>query len=958
MTQPNLFDQPENTGSNETPSHDAGSSEPDSSTLENTSNTTAANETPSRSLEVASNNAVPDGADSNEPISQASENPTPENTVERGVPPTSETLELPARTTKSNGTLPRRVILIDGHALAYRSYFALQRGSGTLKTSDGKPTQAIFGFMKTLMKLLRDGADARNKKPDALRLTGDRDHAVIVVFDPPVKTFRHEAFEHYKAGRAETPDDLPAQIHAIKKLVDLMGLVRLEVPGFEADDVIGTVAKRAEDAGCEVRILTSDRDAYQLLSDRVKVIGSDYAEIGPPEVLAKYGVSVEQWVDYRALTGDSSDNIPGAKGIGPKSAQKLLEAYGSLQYILDHLDEVKPDKDATKIRESFENVLFSKELSRIVTSVDVGVDLASAKVHEPNVPELTQLLRDLEFSSFIKEMGLESVRSINRAQWLAPDAGAVWGFVLSEDSPVSAEMTALAYADPRAASADGHWVVREPPTPSLEALGQNTVLHGADAKLLVVHALSRGQQAVPGDDPILMAYCIDPGNAEPDRVAQRYLESTWPKDAAGRADASARLLGELPHLMAPEIRMLYNDLEKPVSVVLAKMEARGILIDASFLRALSSGMGARIQALEHEVWALSGEEFNLNSRDKLETILYDKLQLESGKKTKTTGKRSTAVSELEKLRDVHPIVPKILEYREMAKLRGTYLDPLPAMVSPRTGRLHTTFSQTVAATGRLSSINPNLQNIPVRTEAGREIRKGFIAAPGYSLLSADYSQIELRILAHITAEPGLIEGFQRDEDIHRRTAATILGVPVEAVTSDQRRAAKVINYGVLYGMSAHRLANETGLEFDQAKGFIERYFGTYPGINQYLEDTKAFCREHGYVQDLFGRRRYIPEINHKAFAVREAAERAAINMPIQGTSAGIIKRAMIDLDPHLESHGAYLLLQVHDELVVECPQDRVEVVSRLMCEKMEGAFPLKVPLGVDVGAGQSWYDAK
>jgi DNA polymerase I len=916
---------------------------------------------PERTDEPGSDDANVNDTSVTDELNASSSTPVPGDAEldERGIPPESEALEVPQRAPKSDGVSPKRVVLIDGHALAYRSYFALSRGPTTMQTSKGEPTQAIFGFMKILMKLLRDGAYSGKKKLPAMGLRDAREHAVIVVFDPPVKTFRHEAFADYKAGRAQTPDDLPEQIRKIKKLVDLMGLVRLEVNGFEADDVIGTLAKQAEEAGCEVRILTSDRDAYQLLSDRVRVISSDYTEVTPADVKAKYGVTVEQWVDYRSLTGDSSDNIPGAKGIGPKGAQKLLETYGSLQYILDHLDEIKPEKDAQKIRDSFENVLFSKELSRIVTHVELDVNLADAKVHEPDVDALTHMLRDLEFNSFVRELGLEgdapppkAAPEVKRADWIAPDAHAVYGFVLSEDNPVGAEITGLAYADPRA-----DWSVREAPSPSLESLAENTVLHGADAKALAVHAISRGMKVEPGDDPILMAYCIDPGNAEPSRVAQRYLEMDWPKDAVGRADAAAKLLQELPKLMVPEIKSLYEDLEKPTAVVLASMESRGIMIDAPFFKALSDSMGARIHELETEVWALAGEEFNLNSRDKLEALLYDKLQLASGKKTKLTGKRSTAVSELEKLREEHPIIPKILEYREIAKLRGTYLDPLPALVCARTGRLHTTFSQTVAATGRLSSINPNLQNIPVRTEVGREIRKGFIAAPGFKLLSADYSQIELRILAHITAEPALIEGFKNDEDIHRRTAATILNIPLETVTNDQRRGAKTINYGVLYGMSAHRLANDMGMPYEDAKGFIERYFGAYPGITKYLEDTKEFCRTNGYVQDLFGRRRYMPEINAKAFPVREAAERAAINMPIQGTSAGIIKQAMIHLEPQLEPFGARLLLQVHDELVVECPDDQIDAVKKILCDTMENAFPLKVPLGVEVGAGATWYDA-
>jgi DNA polymerase I len=860
---------------------------------------------------------------------------------ELGIPPASEP-ETGPREIIPSGNKAKRVILVDGHALAYRSYFALSRGPQTLQTSQGEPVQAIYGFMKTLLRLIRDGASRK----------GAKDHSVIVMFDPPVKTFRHEAFEGYKAGRAETPSDLPKQIRTIKKLVDLMGLQRLEMPGYEADDVIGTLAARAEALGCEVRILTSDRDAYQLLSEKVRVISSDDKEVTPADVLAKYGVTVEQWVDYRALTGDSSDNIPGAKGIGPKGAQKLLEAYGSLDWILANLDQVKPEKEAQKIRDSLENVIFSKELSRIVTNIEMEAHFDTG--FTPHVQELTTLLQELEFLSFIRELGLDApppkpVRVLETSEWVAPDAAAVWGFTLSAENPVSGEFTGLAFSN---AGKTG-----ESPSLDLEPFKGMHVINGADAKNLAVHAIARGLNLEPGDDPLLMAYVIDPNQNEPGKVAQKYLDEDWPKDAAGRADTGARLLEKLPALFTPELRDLYENLEKPVSKTLARMEARGIRIDTEFFKTLSASMLETIQKLEIEVCELAGETFNLNSRDQLETILYDKLQLASGKKTKLTGKRSTAVSALEPLRDEYPIVAKLLEYRELMKLRGTYLEPLPQMVSERTGRLHTTFSQQGTATGRVSSLNPNLQNIPVRTSIGREIRKGFIAAEGMKLISADYSQIELRILAHITQEPALLTGFRNNEDIHRRTAATILGLPLEAVTNDQRRGAKAINYGILYGMSAHRLSKDEGISHSEAKAFIEAYFAAYPGINGYLESTKNFCRENGYVQDLFHRRRYIPEVNSAAFPVREAAERAAINMPIQGTSAGIIKKAMIELEPRLEAFNAHLLLQVHDELVLEAPEDRVQEVSSLVEEVMGNAFELAVPLGVGVGVGDTWFDA-
>jgi DNA polymerase I len=870
--------------------------------------------------------------------------------AEHGIPDPSENLEIPAPRVVGS-TKPKRVTLIDGHALAYRSYFALQRSSGTLTTSKGEPVQAVYGFLKTLMRHVKDGV----KK-------GIREGAVIVVFDPPVKTFRHEAFENYKAGRADTPDDLHEQVRKIKRLVDLMGLTRLEEPGYEADDVIGTLATRAEQDGMTVRILTSDRDAYQLLTDNVKVISSDDREVGPAEVFEKYGVRVDQWVDYRSLTGDSSDNIPGAKGIGPKGAQKLLERYGNLDWILEHLDEVEPVKEAQKIRDSFANVLMSKELSRIVTDMDFEVDFIKANVFAPQ-EGLREALSELEFFSLIKDMNLGAIeleamqpkaaQVINTLEWQKPDAKAVWGFTLSSDFASSAELTALSFADLSAENA-----VREAAAPFFEALRDLTEVHAFDAKSLAVNASMNGVMLEPGDDPLLMAYTLDTTNINASIISKRYLEHDWAKDAVGQAAGSAALVQKLSSMFTAEQKKLYENLEIPTSKVLARMEASGIRIDAAQFKAMSDGFQARIKELEAELWTLAGEEFNLNSRDQLERILYDKLELASGKKTKGTGKRSTAASVLETLVDEHEIIPKILEYREIAKLKGTYLDPLPLMVNPKTNRLHTTYSQVGTATGRVSSLNPNLQNIPIRTEVGREIRKGFIASEGMKLISADYSQIELRILAHITKEPALIESFRLDEDIHRRTAAGILGIPLEEVTGDQRSGAKAVNYGVLYGMGAHRLSRDKKISYDIAKDFISKYFETYPGIQGYLEQTKAFCHENGYVEDLMHRRRYIPEINSKVFMVREAAERAAINMPIQGTSAGIIKYAMIYLEPQLEEHGARMLLQVHDELVLECPTANVEVVCKIVEDTMNNAFPLDVPLGVGVGVGDTWYDAK
>ncbi len=488
-------------------------------------------------------------------------------------------------------------------------------------------------------------------------------------------------------------------------------------------------------------------------------------------------------------------------------------------------------------------------------------------------------------------------------------------------------------------------------------MGQREV-RAAGAKALATHLQVRGLNIEPGDDPLLIAYLLDPANTAMPAVSQRYLHAPWPGDAAGRAVLS----GQLWELLLPQLDearlKLYTDIEKPLSRVLARMEVRGVKLDSAYLRGLSGAMGARIQTLEAEIHQHAGHAFSVSSRDQLEAVLYDELQLSTGRKTKLTGKRSTAVAALEPLRDEHPIIPALLEYRELSKLRGTYLDPMPNLVNPRTGRLHTTFAQTIAATGRLSSLNPNLQNIPIRSAVGREIRKGFIAEAGFTLLSADYSQIELRLLAHISGDQLMQEAFQTGADIHRRTASQVLGVDEGNVSTEQRRAAKTVNFGVLYGMSAHRLSRDLGIPYADASGFIERYFETYPGIRGYIDRTLASGREKGYVETLYGRRRYVPELNSTNRNVREAGERLAYNMPIQGTAADIIKIAMIELDEPLLALGARMLLQVHDELLVEAPLERADEVAELVKATMMGAAQLSVPLNVEVGKGPDWFDTK
>jgi DNA polymerase-1 len=826
-----------------------------------------------------------------------------------------------------------RVILIDGHHLAYRNYFALEK----LTTSIGEPVQAIYGFLRTLLRYLKENGSC-----------------VIVVFDAPERTFRHDNFEAYKAGRAPTPEDLPEQIRKIKQIVELLGLKCLELPGYEADDVIGTLAKKAEAEGYQVRILTGDRDAYQLLSEKVWVFHPDGSVIGPGQVREKYGVSVEQWVDYRALTGDASDNIPGAKGIGPKGALKLLQEWGSLDNLLAHLEEVRPERTRELIRASLENIKLSRELSQIHTDVPLEpelCDFAQAHRREPKIAELRQVLERLEFGSILRDLGLlEAHRPTSEAPWPPPE-GAFLGFTLDRAQPMWAELTGLA-------AAKGDVVYRGPARlAALEPFGRINALEAKDLSVLL---LREGHGVPPGDDPMLLAYLYDPANSEPAGTVRRYGAGDWSTDPVQRALAAQALWEILRRRTEGDERLwwLYREVEQPLSGILARMEAQGVALDVPYLQELSEELGKELGYLEAEIHRLAGRPFNVNSRDQLEAILYDELGLRAGGKKTTTGKRSTAASVLEELRPLHPIVEKILDYRELSKLKSTYLDPLPKLIHPKTGRLHTRFNQTATATGRLSSSDPNLQNIPVRTEVGRRIRRGFVARPGYRLVVADYSQIELRLLAHLSGDENLKQVFLEGRDIHTQTAAWMFGIPPEAVDPSQRRAAKTVVFGVLYGMSAHRLSSELSIPYAEAEGFIERYFAAYPKVRSWIERTLAEARERGYVETLFGRRRFVAELSAKVASVRQAAERMAFNMPVQGTAADLMKLAMVKLSPKLEPLKAQLVLQVHDELVIEAPEEHAEEVAELARQTMRTAWEFEVPLEVGTGVGENWLEAK
>lgn len=825
---------------------------------------------------------------------------------------------------------PDRIWLVDGHHLAYRSYFAFEK----LSTSRGEPTQAVFGFLRTLLKLLKDNGDC-----------------VVVVFDPPTKTFRHDAYEEYKAGRAPTPDDFRPQLEKIKELVDLMGLRRLEVPSYEADDVIGTLAKKGEREGYPVRILTGDRDSFQLVSEAVQVMLPDGRLINPHAVQEKYGVSVEQWVDYRSLVGDSSDNLPGARGIGEKTAAKLLQEWGSLEGLYAHLEALTP-KIRASLEESRDNIKLSHALSQIHTNIPIELDFRDCHRREPDRMALREALEKLEFGSILREMNLLAAPAPSEEAAWPPPSDAFLGYILDRAQPMWANWVGFA------ACAEGK-VYRG--QPSLQELQKFPEIRSMSAKDLSVLALKEGVWVPPGDDPLLLAYLYDPSNNDPASTTRRYGAGDWTDNPLERAQAAHALWETLQRRIGdnPHIDWLYREIEKPLSAVLARIEARGISLDTDYLEQLSDELGKDIAQLESEIHRLAGHSFNVNSRDQLEVVLYDELKLAaSGKKTQT-GKRSTAASALEELQGRHEIIDRILSYRELTKLKGTYLDPLPKLIHPNTGRLHTRFNQTGTATGRLSSVDPNLQNIPVRTEIGRRIRKAFRAAPGMKLISADYSQIELRVLAHMSGDENLIKVFREGKDIHTQTAAWMFGLDLDKVGAEQRRAAKTINFGVLYGMSAHRLSNELSIPYAEAENFIERYFASYPKVRAWIEKVLADARQNGYVETMFGRRRFVADLDSRIRTVREAAERMAFNMPVQGTATGdLMKLAMVKLQPELDRLEAHLVLQVHDELLVEVAQEKAQEVAQVMREVMQTAWRFEVPLEVGIGIGDNWLEAK
>ncbi|MFN0105971.1 MAG: DNA polymerase I [Bryobacteraceae bacterium] len=827
-----------------------------------------------------------------------------------------------------------RLFLIDTFGFIFRAFHARARtGAPPMRTSTGISTEAVF-ILHNMVKKLR-----QTYAPEYL----------AAVYESLGPSFRSEEFTEYKANRTETPPELLEQIPLVKRLLQAMRIPVLEYERYEADDVIGTLAVQSRKAGLEAVIVSSDKDMLQLVGGGVTMLNpaKDDAVYDRDGVKEFMGVWPEQIADYLALVGDSVDNIPGVPGIGKKGAAELLEKYGSVAGLLARLDELKP-KQRAGIEEGREVLAMSQRLATIATDVPLGVSLEDLAAKEPDRAELEAIYRELEFFTFLRDMG-------GAAEETAEDYGAVEDLGSFVDGVATA--VGVAAFDGAIGVAIRQGVARScPEEEALPFLGsaQEKIVHDWKALLTKFPALSGVTRDVMLECFLLTA---DGGNAAFDSMCQVYLQ----KKPGARADQRADLvLGLAEKLDVSAFAELYRDMDLPLVPVLADMERTGVRIDSEQLARMSVRMLAEIDRLTAEIHGLAGHEFNISSPQQLGKVLFEEMGLPAAGRTGKGKQTSTAADVLDALAGDHPICARVLEYRGLVKLRGTYVDALPLLVRPESGRLHTTFNQTGAATGRLSSVNPNLQNIPVRTELGREIRAAFVPRPGWKLVVADYSQIELRLLAHMSLDPVLVESFRNGEDIHTRTAAEVFGSLPMFVTPEMRRSAKAVNFGIVYGQTSFGLAATLGIPRNEAEKYIRNYFVRYAGVKKFIDDTIARVRETGYAETMCGRRRPIPDMTSKNPNVRGFAERTAVNTPLQGTAADLIKVAMIRIHDESRAAGmeAKMILQVHDELVFEAPVSEVETLRTMVKRIMEGVRELAVPLVVEVGEGDNWRDAK
>jgi DNA polymerase-1 len=928
--------------------------------------------------------------------------------------------------------MPPTLTLIDGHALAYRMYFALtgysSGGTGSRwLTSKGEPTAGTFGFARELLRIYEQ------EKPDYL----------AVAFDTG-KTFRDDIFPEYKATRAKMPDDLRSQIERIRQMVDAFNIPRLEMEGYEADDVLGSTARWAAKQGLGVRIITGDRDLLQLVDNRtvVYLAGDDQNYASPEDVMNKLHVRPEQVVDYKAIVGDKSDNIPGVPGVGEKTAESLLAKFGTLDEIYAHLDEVET-RWRTKLEAGKESAYMSQRLAAIRTDIPVKLDLEQARPDAYDPATIEALFRELEFRTLVDKLhkltgasapagtqqlslfGIEPVSvaeqhptyqaktnikvtvvdSTSALEALVADLKSASLISFDTETTSTDEMTADMVGVSLAVREGEGWYVptghrsgtQLPLEQVLSALrGPLTSAGipkiGHNLKYDFIMLARHGIRVAPlAFDTMVAEFVLDPNSRNlglKNMAAARLgLEMTHIENligsgkkqismaevaiadaapyAAADAEAVVRLKPNLEKELAgfPKLPELLNDIEMPLITVLADMEMAGIALDKNFFADFSTELTQRMAAIEKQIYEAAGKTFNINSTQQLSDVLFVTLRLtppDRGRKT-ASGHYSTAAGVLDEMTGQHPVVDMVLDYRELSKLKSTYVDTLPVQIHPETGRVHTSFSQTGAVTGRLSSSDPNLQNIPTRTDLGRRVRRGFVAEKGNVLLSVDYSQIELRIVAHMANDEAMIAAFRAGQDIHAATAAGIYGIPLEAVTKEQRRHAKSINFGLVYGMSAFGLTRSTELTLAESEDFVKAYFRQFPGVKKYLDGIRREVKQTGYVETMLGRRRYFPLLKSQSNpALRNREEREAINAPIQGTAADIMKIAMINIPPALAAAGLHgrMLLQVHDELVLECSHAELKETTRVVGEVMGSAYPMYIPLSTEARWGMNWDEMK
>ncbi|MBC8183678.1 DNA polymerase I [candidate division KSB1 bacterium] len=901
----------------------------------------------------------------------------------------------------------KTLYLIDSMAMAYRSYFALQRAP--LITSKGENVSAVFGFLKSVLRILDE------QKPDYF----------AAVFDTPHRTFRHEMYPEYKATREKMPEEMSDQLPRIKEMLEILNIPIVEVPGFEADDVMGALAKLAEPEKIETYLVTGDKDFMQLVSPLTRIYNPKRINENPEVmdelgVLNKVGLPPEKIIDYLGLMGDSSDNVPGVPGIGPKGAYTLLSQFKNMDEIYKNLDKVKSESTKNKLAQNKELAFLSRKLVTIDTEVKVPVEIINLTTNQPDKPRAFALMKELEFNSLLnrfaesketQQVEYVTIKDMPQLQKLAANLNNCKQFTLDLETtdvdPMRAEIVGLSFSwkegeafyvpvdSAAGAVADDLFSKKEftglPAQKVLDILNptlidQNIKKCGQNIKydLMILSRVGIEVQGVDFDT-MVASYLINPSLRQHnlDALALQYFnyQKVPTSDLIGKgknqismadvpvekvsfyacedADYTQRLRTELEKGLADrDLRKLFDDVELPLLPVLMKIEKNGVSLDVPFLHKMSKQLDLGLSKNQEKIFKLAGQEFNINSPKQLSEIMFTKLDLPVIKKTKTGP--STDVSVLETLAKDHELPQEILEFRQLSKLKSTYVDALPRLINPKTGRVHTSYNQTVAATGRLSSSNPNLQNIPIRTEIGRQIRKAFVPIDSnHILIDADYSQIELRIMAHLSKDKALIKAFEQGADIHRSTAARVFKVEPEDVTDDMRRRAKEVNFGIMYGMGAFGLSNRLDIPQDEAEMFIYNYFSYYPGIQEFMEESKQMARDKGYVTTLLNRRRYLPDINSDNRRMREFAERNAINTPIQGTAADLIKVAMINISQKLKEKKlkTKMIMQVHDELVFETPNVELDDAMELIRYEMENAIELDVAIKVDIDTGMNWLEA-